>query len=129
LGRLLANFKQAREAEPYLARFEDDWATGQIVRQYINGKRKYENAKASGAMTGMTWKGTIPTGPIMRPISDDNMRTSLGDRDGNSEEAEEEDQWGGVYGFNNRDHEMDEEFEGNDEEEGSTPDGVDNDNY
>jgi len=42
------NIKQAREMEPYLARFEDDWATGQIVRQYINGKQKYENAKANG---------------------------------------------------------------------------------
>ena len=42
------NIKQAREAEPYLARFEDDWATGQIVRQYINGKQKYENTKANG---------------------------------------------------------------------------------
>ena len=40
--------KQAREAEPYLAKFEDDWATGQILRQYINGKQKYENAKANG---------------------------------------------------------------------------------
>jgi hypothetical protein len=44
----LTDIKQAREAEPYLARFEDDWATGQIVRQYINGKQKYENAKANG---------------------------------------------------------------------------------
>ena len=41
------NIKQAREAELYLARF-DDWATGQIIRQYINGKQKYENAKANG---------------------------------------------------------------------------------
>jgi len=133
LGRLLANFKQAREAEPYLARFEDDWATGQIVRQYINGKQKYENVKASGAMTvGMTRKGTIPTGPIMRPISDDNMRMSLEDRDGNGEEEEEEEEeeeWSGAYGFNNHDHEMDKEFEENGEEEGSTPDGVDNGNY
>ena len=37
---------QAREAEPYLARFEDDWATGEIVRQFINGRRKTENVKA-----------------------------------------------------------------------------------
>lgn len=45
---LLVNIQQAREVEPYLARFEDDWATGQILRQYINGKRKYETAKANG---------------------------------------------------------------------------------
>jgi hypothetical protein len=77
---------------------------------------------------GMMRKGTIPTGPVMRPISDDNMRMSLEDRDSNSEEAEEE-EWDGVYGFNNHDHGMDKEFEGNGEEEGSTPDGVDNDNY
>lgn len=82
-------------------------------------------------MVGMTRKGTIPTGPIMRPISDDNMRMSLEDRDGNGEEEEEEEEeeWSGVYGFNNHDHEMDKEFEENGEEEGSTPDGVDNGNY
>jgi hypothetical protein len=42
------NVKQAREAEPYLVRLGDDWATGQILRQYINGNQKYENAKARG---------------------------------------------------------------------------------
>jgi hypothetical protein len=58
MGRPLAKLKQAREAEPYLAMFEDDWATGQILRQYINGRRKYENAKASGkvAVMTVTWR-------------------------------------------------------------------------
>jgi hypothetical protein len=48
----LANCKQAKEVEPYLARFEDDWVTGQILRQYINGRRKYETAKANGMENG-----------------------------------------------------------------------------
>lgn len=38
--------QQAREKEPYLKRFSDDWATGEILRQFINGKRKGENTKA-----------------------------------------------------------------------------------
>jgi hypothetical protein len=58
----LANSIQAREAEPYLAKFQDDWATGQILRQYINGKQKYENAKAKG-MTGGKRKRTSSASP------------------------------------------------------------------
>ncbi|KIM87081.1 hypothetical protein PILCRDRAFT_4301 [Piloderma croceum F 1598] len=42
----------AKEVEPYLAKFEDNWATGQILRQYINGKHKYEAAKARGTVNG-----------------------------------------------------------------------------
>jgi len=122
LGRPLANFKQAREAEPYLARFEDDCVTGQIIRQYINGKRKYENAKASGRVkAGVTRKG------MMRPTSDNmNMRMSLEVRDDNGSGSEEE-EWHGINWFSNRNHGMDIEFEGNSEEEDTTPGGADND--
>ena len=63
----LANIQQAREAEPYLAKFEDDWATGQILHQYINGKQKYESAKANGRVrVGEKRKRTSPTGPNKR---------------------------------------------------------------
>ena len=115
LERPFANFKQAREAEPYLARFEDDWATGQILRQYINGRRKYENAKASeNVKAGVTRKGMVPAVPLMRPTS--NRRMSLDDRDGKAsgseeEEEEEEEAWNGINGFSDGDHEMDIEFE------------------
>jgi hypothetical protein len=108
-----ANFTQAREAEPYLTRFEDDWATGQIIRQYINGKRKYENAKASGKVkNGVMQKGmTLAWGPASDSL---NMRMSLGDSDGNGSGSEGE-EWQGINGFSNRDP-GDMEFEGNDED-------------
>jgi hypothetical protein len=32
---------QARDVHPYLARFENDWATGDIVKQYLRNRRKY----------------------------------------------------------------------------------------
>jgi hypothetical protein len=74
---LLANIEQAREAEPYLARFEDDWATGQILRQYINGKRKYETAKANGkAKVGGKHKRTS-TEQLLSPSDKDIVRESL----------------------------------------------------
>jgi hypothetical protein len=61
----LANIQQAREAEPYLAKFEDDWATGQILCQYINGKQKYESAKANGRVrVGEKRKRTGSASPI-----------------------------------------------------------------
>lgn len=48
-----------------LAMFEDDWATGQILRQYINGKRKYENAKVNGkAKVGGKRRWTSPTNSV-----------------------------------------------------------------
>jgi hypothetical protein len=84
----LANIKQARETEPYLARFEDDWATGQILRQYINGKQKYENAKANGKVkVGGKRNNTSPSEENIEqtPKSDDD---SNGDGD--------EDEWLGL---------------------------------
>jgi hypothetical protein len=33
----------------YLKRFQNDWATGEIVRQFINGRRKYEVRKTKNA--------------------------------------------------------------------------------
>jgi hypothetical protein len=32
---------QARDVHPYLARFENDWATADIVKQYLRNRRKY----------------------------------------------------------------------------------------
>jgi hypothetical protein len=34
-------FDQARDVHPYLARFENDWATADIVKQYMRNRRKY----------------------------------------------------------------------------------------
>jgi phage gp36-like protein len=96
----LADIKQARETEPYLAKFEDDWATGQILRQYINGKQKYENAKANGKVTvGRKRNKTSP--------SDDDIEqaTSNSEGDNNGGGSEGGDKW---LGLNYPDHEMDE---------------------
>lgn len=32
---------QARERQPYLAQFENDWATADIVKQFLRSRRKY----------------------------------------------------------------------------------------
>jgi hypothetical protein len=108
-GVPLAKVKQAREAEPYLARFEDDWATGQILRQYINGKQKYENAKANGSVTvGGKRKRTEPTS--LASSERIQQLPSFGDYDiggnnstnGGGSELDE-DEW---MGFGNHDHDM-----------------------
>lgn len=39
--RASANYEQARDIHPYLARFENDWATADIVKQYLRNRRKY----------------------------------------------------------------------------------------
>jgi hypothetical protein len=105
---LLANVNQAKEAEPYLTRFEDDWATGQILRQYINGKHKYETAKAKGKVKiGEKRRCTSPTSPNKcikrRPGggNDDMDRVSFSSSDskagGNDAEHEDyEDEWAGI---------------------------------
>jgi hypothetical protein len=99
----LANLKQAREAEPYLAKFEDDWATGQILRQYINGKRKYENAKANEKVkVGVKRKSTSPPSPsahkrakrLPNSPSDEEIGRRSDDNSGSSED--DEDEWTGI---------------------------------
>src|ERR1700729_3634761 len=87
--------KQAREAEPYLAKFEDDWATGQILRQYINGKQKYENAKANGKVNiGGKGRRTSATRPS--PSNDEiDQATLTGNDDNGSWDGEDEEEWTG----------------------------------
>jgi hypothetical protein len=107
----LANVRQAKEAEPYLARFEDDWATGQILRQYINGKHKYEAAKARGqAKIGKKRTCTSLASPNkrmrLRPsgeedeidrVSSDGSNSDDDQAGGNDGEYEgDEDEWTGV---------------------------------
>jgi hypothetical protein len=103
-GIPLANIKQAREAEPYLANFEDDWATGQILRQYINGKQKYENAKANGRVrVGEKRKRTSSASPIpnkrTKRLPSPNDEVEWGGLDCNSnnndEHGEDEVEWTG----------------------------------
>lgn len=97
----LANTRQAREVEPYLARFEDDWATGQILRQYINGRRKYENAKANGKVkVGEKRKKTATK--QLPSHSDDEVELAAPNSDGNSngEGSEGEDEWHGLVYLN-----------------------------
>jgi hypothetical protein len=96
------NVKQAREAEPYLAKFEDDWATGQILRQYISGKQKYENAKAKGTVkVGGKRKRSSSTSPALELLPNPNgeiERESLyggSDYDGHGEDHEDGNEWGG----------------------------------
>lgn len=36
---------QARRIHPYLARFERDWATAAIVKQYMSSARRYGRRK------------------------------------------------------------------------------------
>lgn len=36
---------QARRIHPYLARFENDWATAAIVKQYMSSARRYGRRK------------------------------------------------------------------------------------
>jgi len=104
----LANIKKAREAEPYLAKFEDDWATGQILRQYINGRHKYENAKANGKLKvggKRRWAGS--SDPVaskrfkqMPDASEDesgsDKRFRGAEENGDGEDSEEDDKWNGM---------------------------------
>ncbi len=102
-GVPLAHIKQAREAEPYLAKFEDDWATGQILRQYINGKQKYENAKANGKVkvggkrprARAECLGANKRTKRMPSPNDDDERESIGRSDDSSGRGrnEDEDEW------------------------------------
>jgi hypothetical protein len=104
------NVKQAREAEPYLARFEDDWATGQILRQYLNGKHKYEATKASGKVKmGGKQKQTTPGSPL---------QVSTGDSDNEINQAN----YGGRNGGCDDDRMSDDDEEYNDEWVGFTDD-------
>jgi hypothetical protein len=120
----LADTKQAREAEPYLAQFEDDWATGQILRQYINGKHKYENAKAGGKVKigGKRKRATATYVSSEQPPVDDETGRGLDNIDNNgnsdidnigSDNYEEEDEWTGIR------HDVDETstFRGNDDDD------------
>jgi hypothetical protein len=96
MGRPLAKLKQAREAEPYLAMFEDDWATGQILRQYINGRRKYENAKASGKVAvRVAFQRSIMR---LASVNDSDVEDGRGDN-GSGSEAEDEEEWFGITRF------------------------------
>jgi hypothetical protein len=104
----LTNFKKAREAEPYLAKFEDDWATGQILRQYINGRHKYENAKSNGKLKvggKRGWAGS--SGPVaskrfkqMPSASEDeggfDKRRSGAEEYDDDEDDDEDDGWNGI---------------------------------
>lgn len=102
----LAKLKQAREAEPYLAIFEDDWATGQILHQYINGKRKYENAKASGKVTVRAERHRMAfRGPIVQ-LPSDNDEVEDGSGNGFGNEGEDEDEWLGITRFDGVDHDQ-----------------------
>jgi len=102
----LANIKKAREAEPYLARFEDDWATGQILRQYINGRHKYENAKANGKLKVGVKRGYAgPSGPATSKRSKRMTNASEDESDSDSfdrrhkdveENDNEDDEWDGM---------------------------------
>jgi hypothetical protein len=102
----LANIKKAREAEPYLARFEDDWATGQILRQYINGRHKYENAKANGKLKVGVKRGYAgPSGPATSKRSKRMTNASEDESDSDSfdrrhkdveENDDEDDEWDGM---------------------------------
>jgi hypothetical protein len=111
-GMQLANVKQAREAEPYLARFEDDWATGQILRQYINGKQKYEKAKANGRVkVGGKRERTSPASPTsdertqqLQSFNDNDIGLgSLGGGSNSGGSELDEDEW---MGFDNDSNDM-----------------------
>ena len=81
-------------------RFEDDWATGLILRQYINGKQKYENAKASGKATVRgnlkRKRGLTPLSSNKRskrlPPADNEMEEMGSDNGGTDREVEEADE-------------------------------------
>ncbi|GJE85395.1 hypothetical protein PsYK624_014740 [Phanerochaete sordida] len=36
-------FASARKIQPELARYEDDWASAEILRQHVNSRRQYQN--------------------------------------------------------------------------------------
>jgi hypothetical protein len=109
-----ANSKQAREAEPYVAIFEDDWATGQILRQFINGRHKYENAKQNGKVKVGGKRKLASMGPVtnkrMRRMPDvslngmevesqhDGEDNDIQGGDGTGSEycVEDEEEWGGI---------------------------------
>ena len=59
-----AKIQQAREAEPYLVRFKNDWATGEIICQFINSRWQYEVAKANGK-TGRMKQKRVSKKPAM----------------------------------------------------------------
>jgi hypothetical protein len=42
---------QARERQPYLAQFENDWATADIVKQFLRSRRKYLVREAKRSAT------------------------------------------------------------------------------
>jgi hypothetical protein len=106
-GLCVADSKQARESEPYLARFEDDWVTGQILRRYINGKRKYESAKANGMRNSGDKQ--------QRTIGRTNLGDSDNETDGSNDEAgsncDDGDEWAGInhdgwFACSDRDEDM-----------------------
>jgi hypothetical protein len=106
-----------------LARFEDDWATGELVRQFINGRRKTENVKAkagvkrkraSNATTTANKRGRrerskdIGTETVSEHGSDGDAEGDMhaddgsdeGDVDNKSGDAGWGDDWTGYYNHN-----------------------------
>jgi hypothetical protein len=71
---------QARERQPYLAQFENDWATADIVKQFLRSRRKYLVSEAKRSKE----KGSSN----VRHIDDDEADGS-GVNNGDGEDMEE----------------------------------------
>ena len=103
--RDLANSNQAREAELYLAWFQDDWARGEIVCQFINGRHKFETVKQKqGNVTGKCKRANnekpkaikrCKSGPSEESDIDDNDGAGS-DISGNSNDGANNDGWAGL---------------------------------
>jgi len=91
--------------ELYLAKFEDDWVTGKILCQYINGKQKYENAKANGKVE-VGEKQKRMASMRLPSHSDDEVELAVpnsngkGNSNSNGKGSEGEDKWHGLVYLN-----------------------------
>ncbi|KIJ63921.1 hypothetical protein HYDPIDRAFT_29266 [Hydnomerulius pinastri MD-312] len=74
LGKL---FRLARHSHPELERFQNDWATAALVRQYLQNKRKQENKKRKAEA---------------EPRNRGNKRSRFDDYDDDEEDNEDEDE-------------------------------------
>jgi hypothetical protein len=106
----LANCKQAKEVEPYLARFEDDWVTGQILRQYINGRRKYDTAKANGMGNSGDKRQRMSASVTDQRIN--RHRRSVGSEGGGDNSSDNEMDGSNGFDKTNSDYDNDDEWTG-----------------
>ncbi|KAJ8586176.1 hypothetical protein M405DRAFT_844068 [Rhizopogon salebrosus TDB-379] len=124
---LLKLFKLARRTHPYLARFQNDWATAEIVKQYLQNKRKAAQQKRK-ALSELNASGAHARKHRKRfDESDSHSNTSTDEEDEDEEGGNNEDDDHGNTSTDEEDkdeedEDKDEEDEDEDEEGGNNED-------